>query len=104
MQTELTPEQLQDGLAFAKLMEDEKTWPALQRLIRKLHDDCITRWEKEDLSKKWLAGSREMAGAFIPALTQLALDAQGQIDGEKESRTAHPLPEEGLGAGDLAIA
>jgi len=105
----LSDEQRQDGLAFARLIQDEKTWPALERLVRRLHDDAIQKWadskDGDQYTKKWLRGAREMAGGFLPAVQQLAQDAIQSIEAEKEAQViARTTAEDGLGSGDLAIA
>lgn len=105
---DLTDEQVQDGLAFARLIEDTRAWPALERLVKQLHDDAIKEWESDqtgELSKKWLRGARGMASALLPAIVQRAQDAQAQIVANREAEeVVRSRSEEGLGSGDLAIA
>ena len=104
----LTEEQVQDGLAFARLKQDEQAWPALERLARKLHDDAIARWADDksgEYGKKWLKGAREMASAIIPAIEQAARDSVENVESEKEAQViARTTAEDGMGSGDLAIA
>ena len=108
IEQKLTDEQVQDGLAFARLKQDEKAWPAIERLVRRLHDDAIARWADDksgDYGKKWLKGSREMAAAIIPAIEGLAQDAIKSVESEKEAQViARTTAEDGMGSGDLAIA
>ena len=103
----LTDEQVQDGLAFARLRADEKAWPALERLVRKLTEDGITAWQEDttgERSKKWLRGWRELARGIIPAMDQLASDALTHVAAKKEAETiVRTQSDEGLGSGDLAI-
>ena len=105
----MTDEQMQDGIAFYRLLQDEKMAAALERLCRRLNDDAIGRWEQDktptkDFSKKWLKGSREMAGCFIPAIKQMAEDAIAEQDAAKEAQVqVRSSADDGMGSGDLAI-
>jgi hypothetical protein len=102
--------QLQDGLAFYRLLQDEKMAAALERLCRRLNDDAIGRWEQDktptkDYSKKWLKGSREMAGCFLPAIKQMAQDSMDESDAAREAETLmRSSADDGMGSGDLSIA
>lgn len=103
---ELTDEQVQDGLAFARMVADDKLWPALQRLTARLNADAIAKWEADTtdaFSKKWLRGYREAIGEFLPRVADQARDAQNHLAVAREVEKVLPV-QEGLGAGDLAIA
>lgn len=105
----MTEEQMQDGIAFYRLLQDEKMATALERLCRRLNDDAIGRWEQDktptkDYSKKWLKGSREMAGCFIPAIKQMADDSIAEQEAAKEAQVQiRSSADDGMGSGDLAI-
>jgi hypothetical protein len=103
----LTDEQIQDGLAFARLVADDRTWPALQRLVARFNDSAIAKWEQDDkdqFTKKWLRGYRECAGDVLPAVVQLAQDAQAAVQAAKDLERVEKFAEDGMGSGDLAIA
>lgn len=103
----LTDEQVQDGLAFSRLMEDEYQWPALQRLVARLQDDAIRVWQEDQtdqFSKKWLRGSREMAMNFLNAIQGLSEQACVQVTAQKEAeQLVKSRSDEGMGSGDLAL-
>ena len=104
---QLSVEAKRDCFLFAKLTADVEIWPALQRLVKRLHDDAITEWEMDktgDKSKKWLAGSRNMAQQFIRAIEETAKDAQTVAEEEKHAQVVvKSHSEDGVGSGDLAI-
>lgn len=95
-----------DGLALGRLRADEDAWAALERVVRQLHDDAVTKWSNDDTVKKaWLRGAREVAGSIIPAIEQRILDAQGVVAEEREAKIElRTYAEDGVGSGDLAIA
>lgn len=106
-ETDLPDEVVQDGLAFSRLMEDPKAWPALLRLVAKFNADAIDRWEQDktgECSRKWLRGYREASGDFLPRIAAMAQAALAHVESKKVEKVVLTRSEEGMGSGDLAIS
>ena len=105
---DLTDEMVKDGLAFAHLMEDERTWGAIIRLLAQFNADAISRWETDDkdiYTKKWLRGYREALNDLSMRIAQRAQDAKAHVSAKVEGeRVARVISDDGKGSGDLAIA
>ena len=105
---ELTDDMVQEGLAFAKLMEDERQWNALTSLLRRLNEDAIARWSEGDgdkYTKKWLRGYREALMDITARIVQQANDSAAYVEAKREGeRQIRLSPDNGSGTGDLAIA
>lgn len=94
----------QDREALARLQQDTKIYPALQRLLSKLNEDAITKWTREEgVKKAWLKGYRECLDDFRGAVEQMALDAQDDAASEQHGKEIL-ASDEAFGASDLAIA
>jgi ABC-type transporter Mla subunit MlaD len=99
-------EQIADARALAELVKDKYgAWPALQRLIKRIGDDVIDRWARdESLKKKYVAGQRDALAAVLQAIEQTAADAEQIAEEQKyEGQIVSPRAEDGMGFGDLAI-
>lgn len=106
---ELDDQQIQDGLAFAEIMDDERAWAAIARLIGKFNADAISHWADNPdggpYSKKWLRGYRQAISDFMPRMAQMAQDSLAHLEAAKQAKDiVKSKSEEGLGSGDLAIA
>lgn len=107
METEfdLPDEQVQDGLAFARLMADERVWPALQRLLAKLKEDAIVQFtdEREGATKKWLKGYRQCLDDLQARMVDSTNLATNHVENKKlVSDAARSMADEGMGVGDIA--
>lgn len=98
----LTDQQVSDGLAFARMKEHHpKAWAALERLIARMRTDAAERFADSDsLDKAWLKGARETLAQVLPAMEQLAEDAQAEV---VESQNPEVQAGEMRGSDDLAI-
>lgn len=104
-ETDLPEEVVQDGLAFAKLMEDERIWGALLRLVAKFNSDAIERWESDttgEYSKKWLRGYRQAAGDLLPRIASIAQSAKVHLESKTTEEQAMLRSDEGMGSGDIS--
>jgi len=108
-ENELTDEMVRDGLAFAELLKDERLWPAVKRLLTKLNEDAISRWEADkgperEYSRKWLRGYREALGDVTLRIVDTSNLAANHLTAAKEAEAVtRSVPDDGMGSGDLAI-
>src|SRR5512147_1976616 len=80
-------QQKEDREALARLQQDTKIYPALQRLLAKLNEDAITKWTNgEDVKKAWLRGYRECLDDLRGAVEQMAVDAQDDAAEEQHGK------------------
>lgn len=105
---ELSDESVQDGLAFARLMEDERLYGAFIRMLAQFNADAISKFEQDDdgkYTKKWLRGYREALNDMSMRIMQKAQDSaafvQAKREGEKQIKA---ISDDGRGSGNLAIA
>ena len=105
---QLEDELVQDGLAFARMMADERLWPALKRMLNRMNDDAIGMWERDDTeqhTKKWLRGYREAVGGVEGKITQIAELAKSHVIAAQEAeKIVRSVSDDGIGSGDLSIA
>jgi hypothetical protein len=105
---DLTDEMVQDGLAFGRLLEDDRTWPAIKRLLAKLNEDAIALWEADEsdaYSKKWLRGYRQALTDVALRVEEKSQRAQNHVLAARETaKRERALSDDGMGSGDLAIA
>jgi hypothetical protein len=102
---QMTDEQREDAHAFRLLKADSRMWPALQRLVRRIHDDGMRKYANtEGLKKSWFTGYREAVDAILPTMEQGAQDAEtAEQEDEHAAEMVRTEPADGMGSGDLAI-
>lgn len=99
---------VQDGLALARLMEDERTWPVLERLFAKLNEDAIGQWTDDEdgkHGKKWLRGYRDCLVDIRRRIEETARLSVNHVEAKKQAEAVKAIRlDEGIGAGDMAVA
>ena len=106
---DLPDEMVREGLALRRLTADEEVWPALQRLLRDMNAGAISLWESDDkdgkYGKKWLRGYRQCLVDLAARIEEKAKLSENHVEAKKlTADAARSMVDEGMGAGDIAIA
>jgi CHASE3 domain sensor protein len=104
---DLTDDQVKDGLALYALTQDEKVWPALQRVLKQMHDDAIAQWLSDEKGgKKLMKGYRQCLSDIQSRIAERAQEALAHVENKKMLTDAERsmVDDGGKGVGEMAIA
>lgn len=100
---QISLQDLQDGETLRKVTQDASVMEALERVVKKIHDDHLEMFSvDEKRSRKWLRGGLEVCSSFLPAIKGRVEDSERVTEEREEVKVEFSSPAvDGQGSGDL---